>query len=127
MSVSVLAAFAATTGSVAGVLPLLQIARMVRTRSARGVSLGFLAGGVANSTAWSAYGVALRNPTVIVSSSLSLVTGSAMLAVAASYRRRERLAEPVEPEPAVVPAAPAIAAAAPAIAAAVPTIAPAAV
>jgi hypothetical protein len=92
MSVTLLAALAACSGTVSGLLPLLQIARMVRARSADGVSLGFLAGGVANGTAWGAYGIALHNPTVIFSNSLWVLTGSVMLAVAAGYRRRERAA-----------------------------------
>ena len=101
LSVTVLSAVATASGTVSGLLPLLQIARMTRTRSAAGVSLGFLAGGVANGTAWGAYGIALRNPAVIFSNSLWVLTGSAMLAVAAAYRRRESAAEPgaVAPPP----------------------------
>jgi len=109
MSVAVFAAVTATSGAIWGLLPLLQIARMVRARSARGVSLGFLAGGIANGSIWSGYGIALRNPTVVFSSSLWVATGSAMLAVAAVYRRRDRRAAPPEPAPlpAVQTAAPA--------------------
>jgi uncharacterized protein with PQ loop repeat len=94
LSVALLSVVATASGTISGLLPLLQIARMIRARSAAGVSLGFLAGGVVNGTAWGAYGIALRNPAVVFSNSLWVLTGSAMFAVAAAYRRAASAGEP---------------------------------
>ena len=87
-------AVATLSGLVTGFLPVVQIARMLRGRTAAGVSLVYVLGGLLNAMVFGLYGIALANPVMILANTVWVVTGSAMFGVAAFYRRSERAARP---------------------------------
>jgi MtN3 and saliva related transmembrane protein len=81
---------------IAGVLmalsPVLQVRRMLQTRSSRDYSLGYpslLCGGF---IVWLAYGIAITNWSVILSNIASLVFMLSTIAVALYFRRVETAA-----------------------------------
>lgn len=88
MTTTALAIVAASWGVVMGIAPMLQIRKILATASSRDVSLGFLAVYVLGFTLWLADGVALRNAAIVVPNVVSLVVGSAALAVAIRFRPR---------------------------------------
>jgi uncharacterized protein with PQ loop repeat len=81
----------AITATVAGVLmaisPVLQVRRMLRTRSSNDVSLLYLSMLCGGFVAWLAYGYALANPAMLISNSASLVFMLVTITVALSFRR----------------------------------------
>ena len=87
-----IATIAAASGLAAGLLPLVQASKIVRTRNAAGISLVYLAGGVLNSTVWTTYSFCVRNLTLIVPNVVTLATMSALLAIAIACRFGERAA-----------------------------------
>ena len=92
ITLTTLAAVATAAGLVNGFLPLLQISKVVRERSAGGFSIAYLAGGLANSVIWNAYAFALGNWALILPGALGFVMSVALLAVALRFRpRRPRL------------------------------------
>lgn len=68
-----------------GLAPILQIRRMLESRSSRDVSLGFLAVYAVGFLFWLAYGVSLGNPAIVVPNVVSLGDGTAALAVAIRF------------------------------------------
>ena len=86
MSTTALAILASGWGVVMGLAPLLQVRRMLRSRSSRDVSLAFLAVYALGFLFWLGYGVALRNAAIVVPNVVSLVAGTAALAVAIRFQ-----------------------------------------
>jgi MtN3 and saliva related transmembrane protein len=79
------------TATIAGVLmaisPVLQVRRMLRTRSSNDVSLLYLAMLSGGFVAWLAYGWALGDPAILISNTCSLVFMLSTIAVALAFRR----------------------------------------
>jgi MtN3 and saliva related transmembrane protein len=90
MSTTALAILASGWGVVMGIAPVLQIRRILASRSSRDVSRGFLAVYVLGFLLWLAYGVALGNAALVVANAVSLLVGGATLAVAFRLRPRTR-------------------------------------
>jgi MtN3 and saliva related transmembrane protein len=86
MSTTALALLASGWGVVMGLAPLLQVRRMLASRSSRDVSLGFLAVYAVGFLFWLAYGVALGNAAIVVPNVVSLIAGTAALAVAIRFQ-----------------------------------------
>ena len=71
--------------------PVMQIRRMMRLGSSRDVSIGYLLVIVVGFAFWIAYGIAIRNPALIVPNALALLVGAATVGVALRFRApRER-------------------------------------
>lgn len=83
---SALAVGAASWGVLMAVSPVLQIARMVRRRSSEDLSISYFSVLIVGFAMWLAYGVSIRNPTLIVPNSVALVVGVTTVAVAVWYR-----------------------------------------
>jgi len=83
MVVTGLAAAAAVWGVLMGVSPVLQIRRMLRQRSSRDVSIGYFAVLLVGFVLWLSYGIAARNPALIVPNGVALLIGASTIAVAA--------------------------------------------
>lgn len=86
MLATILGSAAAFWGSVVGVAPLLQIRRILRRRSAKDLSLGYLGVLEAGFVLWTAYGLAASNPVVVVPNTIALLVGTLAFAVAIRYR-----------------------------------------
>ena len=91
VTTSTLAALATTTGLLNGFLPLVQIAKMVRERSAGGLSVPYLTGGLTNSFVWNAYALSLGNVTLILPNAVAFVMGASLLTVAVRFQRAARV------------------------------------
>ncbi len=85
--VTVLAFAAATWGVAMAVSPVLQIRKIVRHRSSRGVSLGYMAVLFVGFLLWLAYGIALGNWALIVPNTVAAIVIVATIVVALRYRR----------------------------------------
>ena len=83
-----LAAAAATWGVAMAVSPLLQIRAIRAHRSSRGVSIGYQQVLLIGFILWLSYGIALRNPAIIVPNVVAALVCIATIAVAARYRER---------------------------------------
>lgn len=86
MSTTALAVAAATWGIVMALAPVLQIRRILRLRSSRDVSLGYLGVVTMGFVLWIAYGLALENAALVVPNTIALGVGMATIAVAFRYR-----------------------------------------
>lgn len=87
MSETALALVAAGWGVVMALSPVLQIRRMIRLRSSRDVSIGYLLVIVVGFALWIAYGIAIRNPALVIPNALALIVGSTTITVAVRLRR----------------------------------------
>ena len=85
--IDLLAAAAATWGIAMAAAPLLQIRRMRRTGSSADLSLGYLGVLQVGFVLWLSYGLALRNPALIVANVASLGFGLTTLTIAWRMRR----------------------------------------
>jgi MtN3 and saliva related transmembrane protein len=90
MSEAALGVVAASWGVIMALSPVLQIRRILRLRSSRDVSIGYLAVIVVGFTLWIAYGIALRNAALIVPNTLALLVGMATIAIAVRFRESRR-------------------------------------
>jgi MtN3 and saliva related transmembrane protein len=88
MVVPVLAVAASSWGVLMGIAPLLQIRRMLRERSSRDVSLGYLMILLAGFLLWISYGVAAGNLVLVIPNSVALLVGVALVMVVLRLRRR---------------------------------------
>jgi len=77
---------AATYGVLMAVSPLLQIRRMLTTRSSADVSLGYLWVIEIGFGLWIAYGISLPNLAIVVPNSVALTVGLATILVALRFR-----------------------------------------
>jgi uncharacterized protein with PQ loop repeat len=82
-----LAITAASWGILMAISPLLQIRRMLQTRSSDDLSLGYLAVLLVGFGLWIAYGVSLANMALIIPNSVALLVGLVTLGVALRFRR----------------------------------------
>jgi uncharacterized protein with PQ loop repeat len=78
---------AAGWGAVMALSPIMQIRRMIRLRSSRDVSIGYLLVIVVGFAIWIAYGIVIRRPALIVPNTLALIVGVGTIAVAVHLRR----------------------------------------
>jgi uncharacterized protein with PQ loop repeat len=85
--VTVLAISAATWGIAMAVSPALQIRKIVRHRTSRGVSVGYMTVLFVGFLLWLAYGIALGNWALIVPNIIAAIVIVATMAVALRYRR----------------------------------------
>ena len=85
--VTVLAISAATWGIAMAVSPVLQIRKIVRHRSSRGDSVGYMTVLFIGFLLWLAYGIALGNWALIVPNIIAAIVIVATMAVALRYRR----------------------------------------
>ena len=83
---------------IAGVLmamsPVLQVRRMLQTRSSRDYSLGYPSLLCAGFVVWFAYGVALGNWALIIPNTIAFVVGATTIGVARHYRREGAYSSP---------------------------------
>jgi MtN3 and saliva related transmembrane protein len=73
---------AAAWGVIMALSPVMQIRRMIRLGSSRDVSIGYLLVIVVGFAFWIAYGIAIRNPALVVPNTLALIVGIGTIAVA---------------------------------------------
>ena len=85
--VTVLAISAATWGIAMAVSPVLQIRKIVRHRSSRGVSVGYMTVLFVGFLLWLAYGIALGNWALIIPNIIAAIVIVATMTVALRYRR----------------------------------------
>jgi uncharacterized protein with PQ loop repeat len=81
-----LAITAATFGVLMAIAPLLQIRRMLETRSSADVSLGYLWVLEIGFGLWMAYGISLANLAIVIPNSVALTVGLATILVARHFR-----------------------------------------
>jgi MtN3 and saliva related transmembrane protein len=84
---TVLAFSAATWGIAMAVSPVLQIRKIVRHRSSRGVSVGYMVVLFVGFLLWLAYGIELGNWAMIVPNIVAAIVIVATMVVAVRYRR----------------------------------------
>jgi len=82
-----LAVLATLAGVLMAISPILQVRRMLRTRSSNDVSLLYLSMLCGGFVAWLAYGWSLGNPAMIISNTASLVFMLFTIGVALTFRR----------------------------------------
>jgi hypothetical protein len=85
---TLIAAIATLSGLVAAMLPAIQITKMLRSRSSSGISVAYIAGGLANNVIWTVYGFAIPNLALIIPDVLTVAMNLTMLTVAIRYRPR---------------------------------------
>jgi MtN3 and saliva related transmembrane protein len=90
MVVTALAVSAVTWGVLMGVSPVLQIRRMIRQRSSRDVSIGYFTVLLIGFVIWVSYGIATRNPVLIVPNAVALLVGVSTIVVALQLGRGSR-------------------------------------
>lgn len=78
---------AASYGVVMAISPVLQIRRMLQTRSSADVSLAYLGLLNVGFLVWLIYGLALPNLAIVVPNMVAFVVGAATIAVALRLRR----------------------------------------
>jgi MtN3 and saliva related transmembrane protein len=83
---TLLAAAAATWGIAMAVSPVLQIRAIRRHQSSRGVSIGYQQVLLVGFLLWLSYGIALRNPAIIVPNIAATLVCVATIVVALRYR-----------------------------------------
>ena len=81
-----LAITAATFGVLMAIAPLLQIRRMLETRSSADVSQGYLWVLEIGFGLWMAYGISLANLAIVIPNSVALTVGLATILVARHFR-----------------------------------------
>jgi MtN3 and saliva related transmembrane protein len=88
MTVAELAVAASSWGVLMGIAPVLQIRRMLREQSSRDVSLGYFMILLTGFLLWIAYGVAARNPVLVIPNTVALLVGVALVIVVLRLRHR---------------------------------------
>ncbi len=81
-----LAVAATAWGVVMGISPVLQIRRMLTTRSSADLSIGYLAVLMVGFALWIAYGLSIANPALVIANTVALVVGAVTILVAARLR-----------------------------------------
>jgi uncharacterized protein with PQ loop repeat len=82
---------AATFGVLMAVSPLLQIRRMLQTRSSADVSLGYLWVIEVGFGLWIAYGLSLPNLAIVIPNCVAVTVGLATILVARHFRKPDRM------------------------------------
>lgn len=83
-----LAVAATAWGVVMGISPVLQIHRMLTTRSSADLSIGYFAVLMVGFALWVAYGLSIANAALIIANTVALVVGAMTIVVAARLRGR---------------------------------------
>jgi MtN3 and saliva related transmembrane protein len=86
LNTTALAVAAATWGILMAVAPLLQIRRILRLRSSRDISVGYLAVLTVGFALWIVYGAALANPALVVPNTIALCVGAVTIVIALRFR-----------------------------------------
>jgi MtN3 and saliva related transmembrane protein len=94
MTTTALAVAAGTWGVVMALSPVLQIRRILHRRSSHDVSISYLFVLLVGFSLWVSYGIAIRNPALIVANAIALVVGVAVIVVALRYRRHAGALQP---------------------------------
>jgi MtN3 and saliva related transmembrane protein len=81
-----LAIVAATTGVIMAASPVLQIRRMLVTRSSEDLSLAYLGVLVVGFAVWVSYGISLGNLALIIPNSVAIIVTITTIAVALRFR-----------------------------------------
>jgi uncharacterized protein with PQ loop repeat len=81
-----LAVAATAWGVVMGISPVLQIHRMLTTRSSADLSIGYFAVLMVGFALWVAYGLSIANAALIIANTVALVVGAMTIVVAARLR-----------------------------------------
>ena len=89
----ILAVTAAAWGLLMALAPVLQIRRMLETRSSADVSLTWLAVLIVGFALWIAYGISLGNLALIVPNSVALAVGLITVGIAWQFRNGRPAAE----------------------------------
>lgn len=82
----VLGAVAASWGVLMAISPILQIRRMLDRRSSADISISYLSVLQIGFMLWIAYGIALRNPALIVPNSVAFLVGVVTILIAVRFR-----------------------------------------
>lgn len=85
-----LAVGAASWGVVMALSPLLQIRRMLATRSSKDVSIGYFMVLLVGFGLWVAYGVSIDNLALVIPNSVALVTGLITVVIATLLRDQSK-------------------------------------
>jgi hypothetical protein len=85
---TILAVTAATWGIAMAVSPLLQIRAIRAVGTSAGVSVGYQQVLLVGFLLWLAYGIAIRNPALIVPNTVATVVSAATIVVAHRFRER---------------------------------------
>jgi MtN3 and saliva related transmembrane protein len=85
---------AATWGVVMAMSPILQIRKIVRLRSSRDVSIGYLTVLVVGFALWIAYGLSIHNAALVIPNIVALLMGLATIGVSLSYGSRRHRQRP---------------------------------
>ena len=88
MVVAELAVAASSWGVLMGIAPVLQIRRMLREQSSRDVSLGYFMILLTGFLLWIAYGLAARNPVLVIPNIVALLVGVAAVIVVLRLRHK---------------------------------------
>lgn len=83
----VLASVTAAWAVVMALAPVLQVRRMLATRSARSVSVGYFGLLAVGFALWIAYGASVHNLVLVVPNSVAFVVNAATIGIALHYRR----------------------------------------
>jgi MtN3 and saliva related transmembrane protein len=81
-----LGVIAASWGVLMALSPILQIRRTLERRSSADISISYLAVLQVGFMLWVGYGIALRNPAIIVPNSVAFLIGVATILIALHYR-----------------------------------------
>jgi hypothetical protein len=92
---TLIAITATMSGLLAALLPAIQIAKMRRARTSHGISIPYLAGGLANNFVWTGYAVAFPSLALVLPNALGLLMNVSMLVVAVRYRPRAARPHPL--------------------------------
>ena len=82
----VLGVVAASWGVLMAISPILQIRRMLDRGSSADISISYLSVLQVGFMLWVAYGIALRNPAIIVPNTVAFLVGVATILIAVRYR-----------------------------------------
>jgi MtN3 and saliva related transmembrane protein len=88
MATAELAVAASSWGVLMGIAPVLQIRRMLHEQSSRDVSLGYFMILLTGFLLWIAYGVAARNPALVIPNTVALLVGVALVIVVLRLRHK---------------------------------------
>jgi uncharacterized protein with PQ loop repeat len=78
---------AASWGVIMALSPVMQIRRMIRLRSSRDVSIGYLLVIIVGFAIWIAYGIVIRDPALVVPNTVAFIVGLGTIAVAVHLRK----------------------------------------
>jgi MtN3 and saliva related transmembrane protein len=88
MAQTALAVAASSWAVLMGIAPVLQIRRMLREQSSRGVSIGYFAVLLVGFLLWIAYGAAAGIPALVIPNTIALLVGTGVIIVSLRLRRR---------------------------------------